>query len=113
MTTPESIQLLLQRLTQELEETEQAATRGLILLQPVLSLFSNNAIILKYYAYLNNSLLLVEISRRRIQTILETLSLEEITEQETQEAGEELGAMLGRVVETKIGVNQIIRILEE
>lgn len=112
MIIPEPIQLLYQQLTQELEDIKQLAMRGLKLLQPLLSLFENNATILRYYAYFNNSLFLVEISRGRIQAIIEFILSDRVTDEDIQEAGEELGEILGRILETKIEVNRIIKIIE-
>ncbi|WP_275994242.1 hypothetical protein [Argonema antarcticum] len=37
----------------------------------------------------------------------------DVTAEEIQDAGEELGTLLGQVLETKIGVRRIITILRE
>ena len=50
----------------------------------------------------------IENSRRRIQNIMERMLTDEITAEEIQEAGEDLGALLGQVLETKIEVRQIL-----
>lgn len=46
---------------QELHEIEQEANRGLNLLQSIISIVAENAIMIRYYAYLNNVLFLVSL----------------------------------------------------
>lgn len=107
------ITVLIERLNQELEETEQYATRGLNLVRQALDIFTDNATLVAYFAYFNNVLFFVETSIKRIQTTLDTISADDVTDEEIQEAGEDLGEQLGRVLEAKIGVRRIISILEE
>jgi hypothetical protein len=113
MKIPETIQILIQRLEHELEETQREATRGISLLQPALSLFSGNPTILRYFVYFNNALLLVDNFRKRIESIKETFVFDEITDEQIQEAGQELGELLGRVLEAKIEADRILKILED
>jgi len=56
----------------------------------------------------NNVLLFVEISRQQIQNAAEAISSKSITEEAIQEIGEDLGELLGRVLEAKVGVKGII-----
>ncbi|GFE67869.1 restriction endonuclease subunit S [Chroococcus sp. FPU101] len=112
MTVPESIRILIQRLDLELDESEQAANRGLELLQSVISVFSKNAIMIRYYAYFNNVLFFVNLSRNKIETIKESLLSENLTTQLIQETGEDLSLMLGQLLETKIELNRILQILD-
>lgn len=58
-------------------------------------------------------MLLVTVSRPRVQAIRETLLFNDVTNEEIQEAGEELGEILGRTLETKIEAQRIIQIFEE
>ena len=107
------IQALVDRLNQELDRTEQTATQGLNIVRQVLSLFPDNAIMIQYFAGLNNFLFFVEVSRSRIQTLVETISPDDAPAEVIQEAGEDLGTQLGRVLEAKRGVERILNRLEK
>lgn len=108
MTIPLALHTLINRLNQELAQTEQAATAGLNLLRDLLSRFPDNTQLIQFFAYLNTVIMFIESSRRRIQTIMERMLTDEITAEEILEAGEDLGALLGQVLETKIEVRLII-----
>jgi hypothetical protein len=58
-------------------------------------------------------LLFVEISRRRIQATVERLSAPDILDEEIQEAGEDLGTLMGQLIEVQIGGRRILSILEQ
>lgn len=60
MAIPSEIITLINQLNQELERIEQKATKGLNLLEPALSSFPDNAIIIHFFATLNNAIFLVE-----------------------------------------------------
>ncbi len=113
MSIPSEIVLLVDGLNQELDQTEKEAREGLSLVKPLLSLFSGNVRVIQFYTFFNNALLFVEISRRRIQAIIERISAADVTAEEIQEAGEDLGMLLGRVMEAKIVGIQLLRSLEE
>ncbi|MFB2919429.1 hypothetical protein [Aerosakkonema funiforme] len=113
MAIPSEIVALIERLNQELNETEQEAIKGVNIVRQGLSFFPNNVTLTRYFAYFNNALFLVEVFRRRIQSAIATISPENVTDEEIQETGEDLGEILGRVLETKIGIRGIIRIFEE
>ena len=113
MSIPTPILALIDRLNQQVDEIETDATTGLNLVRQFLSLFGDNAILIQYVAYLNAALLFVETSRRQIQTTVELISADEVTFLEIQEAGEDLGTLLGRALETKITVVRIITSLSE
>lgn len=61
----------------------------------------------------DNALLFVEISRRRIQAIVERVSAPDVTAEEIQEAGEDLVTLLDRVLEVKMSGGRLLDILEE
>ena len=82
------------------------------LLRPLLGLFPNNDILVSFFGSLNNSLFFVEIYKRRIEAIVELLLPENVAEEIVQNAGEELGDLLGRALESKIGLGRIIDRLE-
>lgn len=65
-----------------------------------------------FFAYLNTVIIFVENFRRRIKIILAAISTDEVTATEIQEIGEELGTLLGQVLETKIEVRRIITRLQ-
>lgn len=111
MPIPSNIQALVNRLNQELNETGQEATKALNVVRPMLSLFPDNAILVQYFAYINAALLFVETSRRQVQAIVETMP-SKASVAEIQEAGEDLGTLVGCVIETKLGVKRIINLLE-
>ncbi len=112
MPIPSKIQTLIERLNQELADTETDATQGINLVRSILSQFPDNARMIQFFAFFNNGLLFVEISRRRIQTSVERLEVPDATAGDIQDVGEELGTLLGRVIEAKISGRQIISILE-
>ena len=78
------------------------------MVRQILEQFPNNALLVQFFAYLSSVLLYVETYKRQVDTILEQLSANDVTLTEIQEAGEDLGAILGRVLETKIRVERII-----
>ncbi|MCT7953228.1 hypothetical protein NG798_25860 [Ancylothrix sp. C2] len=102
MAIPSEIIALLERLNQELEQAEQDATEGLSLVRQRLSRFPTNVLLLQIFGALNNIILFVEIYRGRIQSIEARISSENTSTEILQEAGEDLGAILGRVLEVKI-----------
>jgi hypothetical protein len=113
MPIPSEIQSLVDRLDRELEEIEREATEGLNLVRPILSNFPDNFILTQFFASLNNLLLFVEISRRRININVNRISSNDVTSSEILEAGEDLGTELGRILEVKISVKRIIDRLQE
>ena len=112
MPIPPEIESLIERLNLELEEIEREANEGLNLVRPILSTFPDNARLIQFVALLNNGLLFVEISHRRIQAIAERLDAPDITTTEIQEAGEDLGVLLGQCLEAKIRGKRILDILK-
>ena len=113
MPIPSEIQNLIDRLNQELADTETDATQGLNLVRPILSQFPDNARMIQLFAFFNNILLFVEISRRRVEASRVRVEFPDATAEEIQDVGEELGTLLGRVIESKIAVREINRNLEE
>jgi hypothetical protein len=113
MQIPPEIDAVIERLNEELNQVEQEATAGLNLTRTILEHFPNNATLIQFFAYLNSAVLLVEIDRKQIQTIVENFSETDVTtDEEIQETGEILAAELGRVLEAKIAVIEIRNRLE-
>lgn len=112
MPIPPEIESIVERLNLELEITEQEANEGLSLVRPVLSSFPDNVRLIQFVALFNNGLLFVEISRRRIQAIVERLDAPDIMAAEIQETGEDLGVLLGQCLEAKIRGKRMLDILK-
>lgn len=109
--TPE-FATLIDRLNQEVNQTEQQATKGLSLLEQLLSYFPNNAILIQDFAYLNAVSLFIETSRKQIQNAVETVRPDDIPDEIIQETGENLETLLGKILEVKLRVEKIIDRLE-
>jgi len=112
MTIPPEIIGLIDQLNRELDLIEQSAINGLNIARPILYRFPENAILIGLFATLNNNLLFVDISRRRIQLTIDSISLPDIAVELIQEAGEDLAELLGRTLENKILVSRALAILE-
>jgi ABC-type transporter Mla subunit MlaD len=102
------LRTLINRLNQELAETEQEASDGLVRVRKLLSQFSDNAQMIQFFAYFSTVLAFVENSKRRIQVVLQGLATDEASAEEIQEAGEDLSTLLGQAIETKIEVRRIL-----
>ncbi|AFY75969.1 hypothetical protein Ple7327_0522 [Pleurocapsa sp. PCC 7327] len=113
MPIPPELVDLVNRLNQELDETEREATEGLNLLRPLLSRFPSNVRLIQFFAFFNNGLLFIDISRRRIQAIVERFLAFDVTAEEIQETGEDLSTLLGQILEAKIRGKLILDILED
>ncbi|MDJ0633793.1 MAG: restriction endonuclease subunit S [Xenococcaceae cyanobacterium MO_188.B29] len=113
MSTPSEIKKLIERLDRELTFTEQETREGINLLRPLISRFPDNLRLIRFFSLLNNILLFVEISRRRIQAIIERVSISDVTAEEIQESGEDLSSLLGQVLDTKIEVVTTIEVLRK
>jgi hypothetical protein len=69
--------------------------------------------LIQFFAYLNSIMLLVDTDRKRIQTIVENFAAIDVTtDDDSQMTREVLATELGRVIETKIAVNEIKTRLE-
>lgn len=101
------VQALIDRLNQELDESEQAATEGLNIIRQRLSLFPDNEILTQLFALLNNILFFVEIHRLRIQVLVQRISPEDVPVEVVRDTVEDLGLILGKAIEVKMNVNSI------
>lgn len=110
--TPE-IQALVDRLNQELGEIEQEATEGENLLRQLMSLFSNNASLIQFFAYFQTTRFFVVNARRRIRETIDKLSAQQIDAQVISESGEDLATLLGEVIETKIKSRNLLNRLRD
>ena len=112
MAVPPEIESLTLQINQILEETEQQTINGLALTRQILDRFPENTLLIQFFAYLNSILLFAQTNKAQTKTILNELSTPDVTIDEIQEAGEDLGTILGRVLETKVRLERIIERLE-
>ena len=112
MAIPPQIAALIERLNQELDQIEQEAIEGLNFVRRKLSSFPDNALLIQVFAYLNNFILFVETSRRRIEYSQVILATDIATNEQIQEIGENLATLLGSTLEAKVDVSRIITRLE-
>jgi hypothetical protein len=112
MSIPPEIHSSIERLNTELDYIREQTQHELAILRPLINRFPNNNLLVQFYGYLNNSLFVVDVYQRRIQVIFELLQQETLSMEEVQSIGEELGDLLGRTVESKIGLENIIQRLE-
>lgn len=102
MSIPSKITAIVENLNQELDEIEQQAIEGQNIARIILDKFPNNARLVQFFATFSNALLFVEVEKRRIRSIIENIALLDIvTDEDIQEAGEDLSAEIGKVLETK------------
>lgn len=109
--TPEFVELV-NRPNQELDQTEARATKGLELVRDLLARFPNNVALIQYFAYLNTALLFIETSKSHIQSVVEAVRPTDISLTIIFECGENLSNLLGKVLETKLRVEEFITYLE-
>lgn len=112
MPIPEPIQTLIDRLSQKLDEIENEVAQGMELLRTLMSGFSENVILVQYFAYLNAILFFLTTARRQIQTAIDIISPDDVPPEIVREAGEDLGNLLGRVIEEQMRVRQILDFLK-
>lgn len=112
MPVPPRIANLIEQLHQEINQIEQVVTEGLRIARLELNNYPDNSLLIQVYASLNNYLVFIEISRRRIDYSQVIVATETVTEIQIQEAGEMLSEILGRVLEAKIVVDRIKNRLE-
>jgi hypothetical protein len=108
MAISHNLSVLIEQLERELDAIESLSNEAINLVRLPLSRFPDNAILIQFFAYLNNVLFFIENYRRRIQESVSLLSEAEITNEELQEIGEDLATMLGIVLETKTRVENIV-----
>lgn len=113
MGIPPKLQDPIDRLNQELDETEQETIEGLNIIRQLLANFPDNVILTQFFATFSNTLLFVEISRRRIKITVNRLSSTNVTSPAILEIGEDLSTELGKVLEAKIRIRRLIARLQE
>jgi len=109
--TPE-IAALIERLNQELDETEREARESINIVRQFMSRFPNNDLLIQFFAYFNAAQFFVENSRRRIQIVEDQLETVNVPAERIQESGEDLATLLGQILEAKMRSRNIINRLE-
>lgn len=112
MSIPPEIRSTIEKLDIELNYIQEQTQHGLAILRPLLDKFPNNNLLVQFYGSLNNSLFVVDVYQRRIKFIVELFQQEDLSLSEIQSQGEELSNLLGRALESKVGLENIIRRLE-
>jgi len=112
MSLPNSIQKLIQQIDHNLTQTEQRAYQGINLVRPLLEKFPENFILMRHFAYFNNVVLFIGIAQNKTRSIVDICTQENLTTEEIQEIGKDLGELLGRILDAKISIENIIKILE-
>lgn len=113
MPIPPEINSIVNDLNRELDEIEQQAIEGQNLARIILDKFPNNAKLVQFFATFGNSVLFVEVEKRRIRSIIENIDiLDIVTNEDIQEAGEDLSAEMGKVLETKNLITNLKQRLE-
>jgi hypothetical protein len=113
MSIPSEILRISQQINEELVIIEQVATDGLNLTRSYLSQFPDNAVLLQFFGAFSNMLVFVNVYKRRVQTTLEQLAQENLSSDIIQSMGEDLGTILGQVIEAKMNVNTLKKRLED
>jgi hypothetical protein len=113
MTLPSSLNELVEQLNNRLNDLDHELSYAIELIRKRITLFPDNIILIQLFASLNSYTLFTENTRRRIQETVNYLTTNEIlSNQDIQEAGEDLSEQLGRILEAKIVVSNIKRRLE-
>lgn len=112
MTVTSDLHILLHRLVQEIDETEQEAAEGLSLIRPMLFDFPNNAILIELFVTLNNTLSAIEIYKKLCQSMAERASSLDLPLKVAQEVGRDLMKLLDCVLEAKRWVSRVVTPLE-
>ena len=107
MTLPSNISALIEQINHEINNLEHELSQSIELIRYRINLFPENIILIQLFATLNNYILFAENTRRRISEIERYLNKEDLSDDELQEAGEDLSEQLGIVLEAKIIVNNI------
>lgn len=114
MEIPSELNALIDRLKQELNQIEQQSAVGLNFAKISLERFPDNSVLIDLFAFLNASLFYAQRTRTIIEERLNYLAIiDRITEREIPEAGEEFSIELGRAIETRLRVINIIQRLEK
>ena len=81
------------------------------MLRILVSRFPENIILMQYFAYLNAILFFIKTARKQIEITITTISSDDVPLEIFQDAGEDLGNLLGRVIE-EVRVRRILDFLE-
>ncbi len=113
MTLSSNLNALVEQLNNSLNDLDRELSQAIALIRERITLFPDNIISIQLFATLNNYALFTENTRKRVQEIVQYLNISaRLSEQDIQEAGEDLSEQLGRILEAKIVVSNIKRRLD-
>jgi hypothetical protein len=113
MTVPSRLNALIGQINNELDNLDLALSETIELIRARITLFSENIRAIQIFATLNNYVLFAENTRRPIRETFQYLTINEnLSDEDIQEAGEDLSEQIGRVLEAKIVVSNIKARLE-
>ncbi len=114
MTLPSNFNTLIEQINNELNNLDRELSQSIELVRERITLFPDNIISIQLFTTLNNYALFAKNTRKRIQETLQYIAIDEIqSDQDIQEAGEDLSEQLGRLLEAKIVVSNIKISLEK
>jgi len=102
MTITPEIEAVIERLNQELSEIEGETITAEEQLSQLMSIFPDNEMLIQFLAYFQASQFFVVNSRKRINQTIEKLSRQQSDRDSLKRIGQDLSALLGQAIETKI-----------
>lgn len=112
MSIPSEIRPLVEQLYEVLNDTESQATQGLFALRTAMSLFPENEILMQYFYSITNFQFCVTGTRLQAQNIVSNILLSGVPDEDVQQAGDYLAALLHIAPEAKIMIEKVIERLE-
>ena len=113
MTLPPNFDILVAQIEREINVLGTELSQAIQLVRARIALFPDNIILIQLFALLNNYTLFLENTQRRIRETIQYVTTDEtLSIVDIQVAGEDLSEQLGRILEAKIVVSNIIKRLE-
>lgn len=109
MTIFPKIRVLIAQINREITETKQEVEAALRIIRPLLNSFPGSEYLIQSFAALSNVDFFASNLSNQIENIVSQISPAGVPDKIITEAGEELGAILGRVLEAKINASSIKR----
>lgn len=109
MTISPGIRVLTAQINREIAETKQEVEAALRIIRLLLNSFPDNEYLIQSFAALSNIDFFASNLSNQIENILSQISPAEVPDEIITEAGEELGAILDRVLEAKMNASIIKR----
>lgn len=113
MSALEALETLVEQLTQELDQVQQTAQQGLEITQAKRLVSPDDEELTQLFAIFNNVSFFVQSYRGRIRETVRVLSRTNLQPSQLQDAGQDLAALLGVVLEAKLLAENAVRRLSE